>query len=79
MSTGGHIGEGHAGDRLEWAWLTVAFVCAIDSIWAWRIGFRFEGFPEATLLVGILLAIGLFYGYSQRNPRFRDLGHYMAL
>jgi hypothetical protein len=69
----------HNGDGLKSAWLTVALVAAIDCIWAARIGFRFEGLPQAALLVAILLAIGLFYGYRQRNQRFRDLGHFMAL
>jgi len=79
MSTEGHISGGPAREGLGWAWLTVALVGAIDSVWAWRIGFHFRGFSLAAVLVGVLLAIGLFYGYSGRNPRFRDLGHYLAL
>ncbi len=79
MINGGRIGDRDAGDRLEWAWLTVALVGAIDCIWAWRIGFRFQGLPEATLLIGVLLAIGFYYGTNGRNRRLRDLGHYLAL
>jgi hypothetical protein len=66
-------------DRIEWAWLTLALIGAIDWIWAVRAGFTFEGLPQAIVLVGVLVAIGLFYGYSGRNSRFRDLGHYLAL
>jgi len=74
-----HLGRRTVGGGLKGAWLTVAFVFVIDSIWASRTGFRFEGFPQATLIVSILLAIGIFYGYSERDSRFRDLGHYLAL
>jgi hypothetical protein len=76
---GGHVGTQSVRDSLKGAWLTVAFVCVIDSIWAWRVGFRVEGFPKAILIVSILLAIGFFYQYNNRNPHLRDLGHYLAL
>ena len=67
------------GDRLEWPWLAVALVGATDCVWARRIGFHFKGLPEATLLIGVLLAIGFYYGTEGRNRRLRDLGHYLAL
>jgi len=69
----------HLGESLKWAWLVVALVAALDFIWARRIHFHIDGMVQATLLVGILLAIGLFYGNTGRNPRLCDLGHYMAL
>ncbi len=69
----------HIGESLKWAWLVVALVAALDFIWAWRIDFHIDGIIQATLLVGILLAIGLFYGNTGRNTRLCDLGHFMAL
>jgi hypothetical protein len=79
MSIARHIDESAPGDGLWWGWLTVGLVGAIDSVWAWHTGFDFHGFPQAILIVGTLVTIGLYYGYSGRNPRFRDLGHYLAL
>ena len=79
MSIARHIDESAPGDGLWWGWFTVGLVGAIDSVWAWHTGFDFHGFPQAILIVGTLVTIGLYYGYSGRNPRFRDLGHYLAL
>ena len=57
----------HLGESLKWAWLVIGLVAALDFIWARRIDFRIYGIGQATLLTGILLAIGLFYGHTGRN------------
>lgn len=67
------------GESLKWAWLTIVSVAVVDSIWAWRLDFHIDGIVQAALLISVLLAIGLFYSNTGRNPRLSDLGHYMAL
>ena len=78
MSTGRQT-IGSSDDSLHWAWLVIVCIGVVDILWARRAGFTFDGFPEAFGLIGVTFAFGLFYGYRERNLRYRDLGHYMAL
>ncbi len=70
-------GEPH--DGVQWAWLVIGCLAAIDAIWAWRAGFRFEGFRQLLPPLAGFLALGIVCGYSVRIRWLRDLGHYAAL
>ena len=57
----------------------VVALAAVDTLWAWRIGFRFRDFGPELCVVGSLAATGWWYERAQKYPSIRDLGCYYAL
>jgi hypothetical protein len=63
---------------LLWAWALILLLGAIDWYWAGRNGWVFVGWPRMIVSVTLLLGIGLYYGFSERNSELADAGHYAA-
>ncbi len=51
----------------------------LDWIWADRVGLAFVGWLRVACFPILLLPVGFLYGYSGRNRRLSDAGHYAAL
>ncbi|MHB8381655.1 MAG: phosphatase PAP2 family protein, partial [Candidatus Binataceae bacterium] len=60
-------------------WAVILILGAVDLIWYTRKGWTFEGWTSVAVTLAILLAIGFFYGLTDRNQRLADAGHYAAL
>lgn len=71
--------DGEPHDGVQWAWLVMGCLAAIDAIWAWRAGFQFRGFRQLLPPLAGFLALGIICGHGARGRRLRDLGHYAAL
>ncbi len=63
---------------LLWAWALILLLGAVDWYWAGRNGWVFIGWPRMIASVTLLLGIGLYYGFSERNSELADAGHYAA-
>lgn len=61
------------------AWAVILVLGVIDWIWFTHKGWTFEGWPSVAVTLAILLAIGFFYGLTDRNQRLADAGHFAAL
>jgi hypothetical protein len=60
-------------------WLFVAAIGALNLVWMKTAGFHFgHGFFTCAGAAGVLVAIALFYFYSQRDDRIRDYAHFAA-
>ncbi len=61
------------------AWIAIAAVAALEWLWAERVGCTFTGSFALGAAVAILAAIGCFYGFTGRDRKLAELGHYCAL
>lgn len=65
--------------NLVFLWAIILILGAIDWIWLTNKGWTFEGWPSVGATIAILLAIGFFYGLTDRSQRLADAGRYAAL
>lgn len=57
----------------------IAALGICDAFWAWHAGLTFGNWTQAAILMGLLLALGYFYGSIRRNAQLADMALWGAL
>ena len=57
----------------------IAALAICDWLWARHTGLTFGHWTQAAILIGLLLALGFFYGSIRRNAQLADMALWGAL
>ena len=64
---------------MRWAWALTVALGGVDLVWAHAIGLAFTGWAQPAYMLIVLVGIGFIYGYTGRDQRLSDAGHFAAL